>query len=76
MINYGITQNVDVNLQDVLADLPIFDFEQYRAMGMEALKQGEETEGVSWFSKGLRVAKQLNNQPEVDRFTKLILTFL
>ncbi len=76
MLNYGIIQNEDVTLRDVTGDAPLFDFEKYKVMGLEALKQGDENEGLSWFSKGLMMAKQSNNQPEVDQFTKLILTFL
>ena len=76
MINYGIMQNQQISLTEVLDDLSIYNLDLYREMGDKAHKHGDEIEAISWYSKGLSMAREIRDTSSIELFTNLIVTSL
>jgi hypothetical protein len=76
MLNFGIIQNPQANFTEVLGDLPVYDLDLYEEMGDNAHKVGNENEAISWYSKGLAMARELRSPEKIKLFTNLIITSL
>ena len=60
----------------ILDSLPINDLNLYMELGHDACKQGEIDESFGWYMKGLRKARENQNQEKISEFSKLIITLL
>jgi hypothetical protein len=55
--------------------IPVNDLNQYMVLGHEAGKQGEIDESFTWYMKGLRKARELQNQEKISEFSAFVMTF-
>jgi hypothetical protein len=60
----------------ILDFLPVNDLNLYMELGNETGKQGELDESLAWYMKGLRKARELQNQEKISEFSALIITLL
>lgn len=59
-----------------LAHSPQADLNVYMEMGNSAIKGGDETECLKWYSKGLMKARELKNLEKERLFSSLIITLI
>jgi hypothetical protein len=52
------------------------DLNTYIEMGDIAIKSGDETECLRWYSKGLALARELKNTQKEREFSNLIITLI
>ena len=55
--------------------IPVNDLNQYMVLGHEAGKQGEIDESFTWYMKGLRKARELQNQEKISEFSAFVMSF-
>ncbi|MFT6845930.1 MAG: hypothetical protein ACJAUV_002130 [Flavobacteriales bacterium] len=68
---------VQITVVDKALDfLPVNDLNLYMELGHEAGKQGKIDESYAWYMKGLRKARELQNQEKISKFSALIITLL
>lgn len=60
----------------ILDFLPVNDLNLYLELGNEADKKGNMDESFAWYMKGLRKARELQNQEKMSEFSALISTLL
>ncbi len=63
-------------LELTAAHSPEADLNVYMEMGNEAIKYGDESECLKWYSKGLAMARQLKNPEKEHLFSNLIITLI
>jgi hypothetical protein len=76
MLNFGISQNNQISLQEVEGEEYVFDLSLYQEFGDQAYKYGREEEALSWYTKGLAAARDLGQKDKIDMFSHLILSCL
>lgn len=63
-------------VEKILDFLPVNDLNLYMELGDEAGKLGDLDESFAWYMKGLRKARELQNQEKLSEFSALIITLL
>jgi len=76
ILNYGIMQNQQIPLSDILGEIPMYDVDLYEEMGNIDFENGNEDQALIWYTKGLSIARQLRNEMKIEEFTNLILSCL
>ncbi|MFT5780568.1 MAG: hypothetical protein ACI837_003530 [Crocinitomicaceae bacterium] len=64
------------SIQQVFANLPANDIDQYIEMGNNAIKQGDEQECIKWYTKGLSKARELCDPEKETYISSLIITLI
>ena len=54
----------------------VTDLNVYVEMGNNAIKSGDATECLRWYSKGLAIARELKNAQKEREFSNLIITLI